>query len=186
MDENIALGIAIGDINPITMKPIIQAKENVVKPRSSSLPSYNEIHFSYVNDPFTCNPFGSVETTTNRENIPLFERVRKIHTKSNSNPISHYQQPLNHDGKIFEMEFIKPLKNNDKSPQSAVRCKENFSTDNLNGMKQMNYHNNAKLTECERLVAKGWVNKYSRKRKWDNQNIIFTKYLVNCSSLSLN
>ncbi len=57
MDENIALGIAIGDINPITMKPIIQAKENVVEASSSS-PSFNEIDFSDVSDPFTSNPFG--------------------------------------------------------------------------------------------------------------------------------
>lgn len=82
MDENIALGIAIGDINPITMKPIIQAKENVVEARNSLTP-YNEIDFLNVNDPFTCNPFDLVETTTSRENILLIERVRKFTQKGN-------------------------------------------------------------------------------------------------------
>jgi hypothetical protein len=68
MDENFALGIAIGDINPITMKPIIQAKENVVEARDS-LQSYGEIDFLNVNDPFTYNPFDLIETTTNRQII---------------------------------------------------------------------------------------------------------------------
>lgn len=88
MDENIALGIAIGDINPITMEPITQVKEKKVEARSSSSLSYkseySETDFS--NDPFVYNPFDSnnlIETTKNQEdhvaNVPLlFEKVSEI------------------------------------------------------------------------------------------------------------
>ncbi|EXX59232.1 PIN domain-like protein [Rhizophagus irregularis DAOM 181602=DAOM 197198] len=152
MDKNIALGIAIGDINPITMKPIIQAKENVVEARNL-LPPYSEIDFLNVNDPFTCNPFDLVKTTTSQENTLLIDSLEKNGQGSIS--------PANKNQKIFTnlTEFIEPIK----------MYRGNFSTINSDGMKQTNYHSNAELTECERLVAEGWAYKYSRKRKWDNK-----------------
>jgi hypothetical protein len=89
MDENIALGIAIGDINPITMEPMSQVKEKMVEASSSSLShksEYSEINFSDGNDPFVCNPFNSnnlVEITKDQvdyvTSVPLlFEKAREI------------------------------------------------------------------------------------------------------------
>ncbi|GBB97914.1 hypothetical protein RclHR1_00310042 [Rhizophagus clarus] len=148
MDENIAMSIAIGEINPITMKPIIQAKENV-----NSLPPYSEIDFLSTNDPFTCNPFDLAEITMNRENISLIEND-SLKTSGQSS-IS----PANKRQKIF-------TNLTDKSQQPVIKCNPAI---NLDEMKQTDYHNNAELTECERLVTKGWANKYSRKRKWNNK-----------------
>jgi hypothetical protein len=70
-----------------------------------------------------------------------------------SNLLSYYQSSSNHEEKIFEIEFIEPLRNNDKSSQPPaqkirvlVTCKEIFSAANLNEIKQINYYNNAELT----------------------------------------
>lgn len=67
-----------------------------------------------------------------------------------SNPIRYYRSSSNHEEKIFEMEFIEPLRNNDKSSQPPaqkirvlVTCKEILSAVNLDEVKQIN---NAELT----------------------------------------
>ncbi len=80
------MGIAIGDINPITMEPMMLVEE--VKMKSSLFPpnknDYGEIDsfFSNGNDPFTCNPFNSNNSVDHQGNyivnIPLFEKPRKI------------------------------------------------------------------------------------------------------------
>ncbi|CAI2171441.1 19632_t:CDS:2, partial [Funneliformis geosporum] len=190
IDEKIALGIAVGDINPITVKPMIQVGKEVAIMRVSS-PFNNDcrekgLFLSSENDPFTCNPFNSNYnySVANLVNLPLFERPRKnkkmrgrdsISTaskkrricsntnnilSSNSSTLS-YNQPWS---KMFEMEV-----NEDKeSRQSAqklnilIRCEEIFSTINLDRMKQSDQYYHVGLTE-------GWRNKYLRKRKWDNK-----------------
>ncbi|CAG8521581.1 7569_t:CDS:2, partial [Funneliformis caledonium] len=187
IDENIALGIAIGDINPITMKPMIQVGKEVAKVRGSS-PFKNDCSEKgssslNENDPFTCNPFSSNYNYSgaNLVNLPLFEKPRKIrslckkvrgrgsistankkrrlcsNTDDKSTP-SPKSYYQNHE-KRFEMELDKL--------RVLIRCEDTFSTINLDRMIQSDQYNHIGLTECERLVAEGWRNQYLRKRKWD-------------------